>query len=377
MQVIAKNQTASVISLYIQAGKNIEVPASGQIDLLTKATRDQLAAADDVAFRIKEGDIVINDGTADLTWIEAIDYVRNYRFKVDIQGPATSDGRLVTAQTKPDYDEVKMFSHNFADKTTWYPDSARIEYEVLSELESGTGRYVSTHRSWIDLTHGKVAQEDVIIAGYDYRPTIHVYDVNGVELDGYAEEDPHTEEGQYTVDYVAGEVAFDSDKIPENDGYVKACYSYATTSTMYVTPAAGKQLDLLRAEAQFTTDIVMKDSVTFQLYVYTAVIEAALSLPAGTLGPPGSRYPYGDATRYKSTADFVAEANGNYPVCPAFGGSSWRGMRHPIITLPFDYNALKPLQSSLGAEVRVWLDHHEPHEGAYGTVTFYCHSKDE
>lgn len=375
MQVIAKNQTAEIISLYIMSGKRVEVPASGQIDLLTQVTREQLSKADDVAFHIKEGNIVINDGAADLTWLQAIDYVRNYRMKVDVQGPATEGGVLITAVTKPDFKEVKIYSHNFADKTTWYADSVREVGEQLSQVSEN--RFVGDHRYWIDLAHGKVAQEDVINAGNVYSPIICVHNGDGELLDGYVEKDPHDGEGQFEIDYRSGEVVFDDNALPGGDGYVIADYSYATTSTIYVTPTDGKQLDMVRAEAQFTTDIVMKDSISFQLYVYTAVIETALNLPLGTLGPPGSRYPYNAPTVYKSTADFVAEANGNYPVCPAFGGSSWRGMRHPVITLPFDYNALKPLKSSLGAQVRVKLDHDEAHEGTYGTVTFYCHSKDE
>jgi hypothetical protein len=211
-----------------------------------------------------------------------------------------------------------------------------------------------------------------------YIPDIHVYDAYGTMCNGCQEKDAHTNSGDFIINYTSGEINFDEnifDSYP--DGYVKATYSYATKSTMYIRPTNGKILSLEKSEVQFTTDVVMNDTICFQLWVYAYIIETAMGLPIGTLAPYGEKYPYSEATKYKSTGDFVAEANGNYPICPAFGGSSWRGMTQDIITLPFDYSAIKPLRSSYGAEIRVYLEHDEEMEGHYGTVTFYCHSEDE
>jgi hypothetical protein len=376
MQVIAKNQTAEIISLYIRAGTSIEVPASGEIDLLTGATRESLTKADDVMYHIKEGNIIINDGAKDLTWIQAFDFIRGYKIQAELPNPTTDTGVLLAAVTKPDYGDVKIFSHNFADPTTWFTESERIT-ELLTARDVDYGSiWYGSHRNWIDLTHGKVMGEDRISS--NYVVDAHVYDSYGVRCPDCQEKNPHSGEGNYVVDYASGEIEFDGNVFEHYpDGYVKATYSYANGSVMYVRPTEGKVLSIERSEVQFTTDIVMNDTICFQLWVYAYVLETALGYPIGTLAPYGEKYPYSSATKYKSTGDFVAEANGNYPVCPAFGGSGWRGMTQPIITLPFDYSAVKPLKYSYGAEIRVWLEHDEPMCGGYGTVTFYCNSQDE
>lgn len=353
-------------------GKRIEVPANGQVDLLTQITRDQLAKADDVAFHVKEENIIINDGDGDLTWLQAIDYIRNYRFKVDVQNASTETGVLLAAITKPDFKEVKIYSPNLCDKTTWYNDSVRVEKELLTQIDASGSKWSGNYNYWIDLTHGKIPQEHNMASAYPV--VIEVFNSAGEKLDGYTEVDAHTGRGDYDVDYRNGSVEFHFDIL---DGYIEASYNYATGFSVYISPISGKELHINKAEIQFTTDVVITDTSVFQLYVYSAVVEQALSLPPGTLGPPGSKYPYTSATKYNSAGDYIAEANGNYPICPAFGGSDWRGLRHPIITIPFDYTALKPLKSSLGAEVRVMLENNEEFGGTYGTVTFYCHSKDE
>lgn len=318
---------------------------------------------------IADGYAIVNDGSIDITDVNtAINWLKGI-----VTEKRTKDGRLIAALTKPDYSELKIFSHNFADKTTWYPDSVRDLGEQLIRISNN--RFVSDHRYWIDLTHGKVTQEDSILSIFDYRPIIYVYNADNELLDGYTEKDPHTLEGEFKIDYFSGEVIFDDNAIP--DGYIVADYNYATTSNMYINPDPGKQLDLLRAEVQFTTDVVIKDSIIFETYVYSSVIEASMGLPTGTLGPAGSRYTTQQTSVYKSASDFIAEANGSYPICPAFGGTSWRGIRHPTVTLPFDYYANNSLKSSLGTQIQVYLEHHDPHEGTYGTVTFYCNSRDE
>lgn len=320
---------------------------------------------------IAEGHAVVNDGSSDITDVnDAINWLKGITPE-----RRTGTGILLTAITKPDYSDVKIFSHNFADPTTWYADSLRVT-EILTERDNSGSVWYGSHKNWIDLSHGKIMGEDNISA--PYLPEVKVYDANGVACSGCQEKDPHTLEGNFVINYESGEVEFDGsvfDNYP--DGYVKATYSYENGSTMYVRPIEGKTLSIERSEVQFTTDVVMEDTVCFQLWIYAYIIETLQGLPIGTLAPYGQKYPYSSATKYKSTGDFVAEANGNYPICPAFGGSSWRGMTHDIITLPFDYAAIKPLKSSLGAEIRVFLEHDKPAKGHYSTVTFYCHAEDE
>jgi hypothetical protein len=348
-----------------------QVVGSGEYYTVPGASLIDWANDSALLIDIADGYAIVNDGNDDITDVnDAINWLKGITTE-----KRTGTGILLTATTKPDYSDVKIFSHNFADPTTWFADSVRIT-EVLNARDTNGSVWYGTNRNWIDLTHGKIMGEDKMSS--PYLPEIHVYDSYGEQCPGYQEKDPHTEEGDFVIDYESGEVSFDNNIFDNyTDGYVKATYNYENGSTMYVRPANGKLLSLERAEVQFTADVVIRDSVHFQLWIYAYIIETSLGYPIGTLAPYGEKYPYSAATIYKSTADFVAEANGNYPVCPAFGGSSWRGMTHDVITLPFDYSAVKPLNSSYGAEIRVWNEHHKPMEGSYGTVTFYCHSEDE
>jgi hypothetical protein len=345
---------------------------AGQYYTVPGASLNIWANDSELLIDIADGYAVVNDGSDDITDVnDAINWLKGIT-----QEKRTDTGILLAATTKPDYGDVKMFSHNFADPTTWFTESERIT-ELLTARDVDYGSiWYGSHRNWIDLTHGKIMGEDRVSS--DYLVDAHVYDSYGVRCPDCQEKNPHSGEGNYVVDYASGEIEFDGNVFEHYpDGYVKATYSYANGSVMYVRPTEGKVLSIERSEVQFTTDIVMNDTICFQLWVYAYVLETALGYPIGTLAPYGEKYPYSSATKYKSTGDFVAEANGNYPVCPAFGGSGWRGMTQPIITLPFDYSAVKPLKYSYGAEIRVWLEHDEPMCGGYGTVTFYCNSQDE
>jgi hypothetical protein len=149
------------------------------------------------------------------------------------------------------------------------------------------------------------------------------------------------------------------------------------------------------AEAEFTTDFDMRDTVIYQGFVYAqvAAISAGIDLPTlqgglilqyggsrdalnvflGKVDAQGAplqedlqpldKVPVPNELRiYKTYWDFKSQSNGNYPVIPAVGGTV-RGTRASSITHPFDYRGAKELDSTIGAEARIWLLHHE----AFGT----------
>lgn len=75
MAIIAKNtDTQNTLIVYISAGKSISIPAGGQVELLNYATKIEIANSD-VAFHVDQGNIIINDGTKDLTKLKALKYV--------------------------------------------------------------------------------------------------------------------------------------------------------------------------------------------------------------------------------------------------------------------------------------------------------------
>lgn len=285
-----------------------------------------------------------------------------------------SDGTLIVATTKTDFQEVRIISSNFCDKTTWYGDAVRIENELLKQTDTMGKMFGGNHRYWIDLQHGKVPQEDKIPNVSGYYPDIKIYNSDGEHIDGYVQKDFDTLVGDYDIDYKTGLITFDN---PILDGYIVASYSYATKSTSYIRPNPGKKLEIIRAEVQFTQDVEILDTAIFESFVYASVVEAALGLPNGALGGNAVKLQAKSPTKYKTAADYVAEANGNYAPAPSFGGSGWRGLKSNIITLPFEYETIIPMIASQGTEIRVYLEDDREFEGTYATVTFYCQSIDE
>ena len=81
-------------------------------------------------------------------------------------------------------------------------------------------------------------------------------------------------------------------------------------------------------------------------------------------------------TVYKCMQDFYNESNGALPTLPALGGEGWRGAPE-VVVLSWNYAALLNLHSSMGMEVRIYLEHHTPFTGTYATATVYGLSEDE
>lgn len=77
MAIIARNtDTEDPLVVYISAGKSVTIPAASELDLLYYATKEEVAKSD-VAFHIEQGNLTINDGTKDLTTLNALKLVWN------------------------------------------------------------------------------------------------------------------------------------------------------------------------------------------------------------------------------------------------------------------------------------------------------------
>ena len=132
----------------------------------------------------------------------------------------------------------------------------------------------------------------------------------------------------------------------------------------------GKALKLVRAEVQFTTDVVLKDTVIFETFGYVDVFAPQLVNNVNpdyvTSFPSLTRIPI-NRTTYK----------GALPTYPALGGSGFRGVTQPTVVIQWDYAALLPISSAAGMEVRIYLEHGQPFDGTYATATLYGLSEDE
>jgi hypothetical protein len=261
---------------------------------------------------------------------------------VTIQGvEKTSQLKSLAVHEVPPEGSSSVFcSHDFTDKTTWYTESVAVVDETLTDSGDGlTFEAANTH--FIDMTHGKIHKEDTLNASGDYDITVKVNDV--VQASGY------------TVDYVAGEVTFDSS---QTGNTVKCSYRYANGSTWILGPAdLETTIHVKHTEVQFSKSAKIDSPINFDTYVYNPA-----DLP--------NKVMY-NRVRYKSIRDIVNESNLGYAV-PAIGE-----LTEETIIFPFVYGTVKSLTNSSGAEIRVSIENDIELTGTYGTLTFYCLIKDE
>jgi hypothetical protein len=206
---------------------------------------------------------------------------------------------------------------------------------------------------WIDLTHGRFYRVDLVAAAY--KPEVYVDGYQAVERAPFADSG-----GDFTIDYRTGTVVFFTNQAGK---VVTADYSWENGSLFIVAPTIGKKLWVERTEVQFSSDVVINDSTSFQAWAYNPY-----DLP--------NKVPVTSKTTYKTARDYVDEANGVYPAVSAFGGLD-RGLANSHVVFPYNYLQIKELKSSQGVEIRVWLEDNTPFDGEFGTVTFYCTSHAE
>jgi hypothetical protein len=154
-------------------------------------------------------------------------------------------------------------------------------------------------------------------------------------------------------------------------GVVKASYSYANGSVWVMRPSSGKQLKIEQAEAQFSENIVMNDTIRFGAWGVADVFAPQLvpdPIPSGTLIEL-------QVTRYMRLDQIIDEALGSYPVIPAMGGAA-RGNLQARYGFPFRYGAVRVLTSAALMELRVGLEGDVAYDGERATATFYCSSED-
>lgn len=289
----------------------------------------------------------------------------------------TSDGKLIATTWPTEGSRKTIVTPNWCDKTTWHHEASQVTEETPTEFTSLTV-YDLANTNVIDSYHGKLWSEEETLTAY--RVLVET-SPDGTTWTPKTEEDPHVkhvtgQNGDYIIDYAAGRITFHS-ALPSGE-QVRVSYWYANGSCVIIEPLPGKKLSLVSAEAQFSDDIEMRDSITFQAWGYVDYFAPALLTTADPPGPypPGTKIPI-STTRYKTMMDFYNEANGAQPAYPALGGNNWRGVGTPVVVFQWDYAALMPLAHAAGMEVRICLEHEEQLGGTYATATIYALSEDE
>lgn len=326
--------------------------------------------------------------------------------------PTGSNGGLKTEVKKPADPAAIVATHDFTDPCTWYSNSLYIEDESLTDLGAGTV-WQAQNDFIIDLNHARMPNENDFVTAYA-NPVVTVNDVLMVEKqDTYAQgiyqgvtytsrrrgklgeltltfdgirsirqilrEWNRDEPTRYTpishnaidatvipsagsVNLIAGDyelladngtILFNESKAGQN---VKMSYRYATDATLYLIPAEGKAIEIIKAEVNFSKDCKMKSPINFEVWAYNPA-----DLPNKVCVQKET---------YKSMKDFISTGNLGQGEIPAVDT-----LEVPTIVFPFDYTNLKEMSSAYGVELRITVDDNIPVEGTFATGTFYISIK--
>lgn len=296
---------------------------------------------------------------------ELADFVDNYK---------PTSNKSINTNSQPVVQSVKQrfgtrdwtFSHNFCDKTSWFGDGIRVVDEAVGTGDGSTATFGLDHGYVIDLSHGKVNDEDNLVptasqGGATYIPEVKVDGVTKTERRYDV-----ASGGDYTIDYVTGDITFFTP--PANGLAITATYFYSPAdagSTVYVRPPSGGRTIITAAECMFSADLDLTNSLISAAFTYNPGLGAP---PAKFIYPPSKAV-------FKKFQDFISYTNGAYPGLPAIGGTP-RGNAQTIYQLRFEYVSTIDLDDAYGSEMRVWLEDHIPFGGEIGQLTFYGYRPD-
>ena len=250
----------------------------------------------------------------------------------------TTDGITKVSIYEPEGSSATIVTHNFADKCSWYQHSLAVNADVLQAQPGSENKIFKGQKThWIDLTHGRLYDEDNIMLESKNKWAIKIYVDNVLQVEG-----PET----YTVDPVKGEVTFKH----AQTGTVKADYYYANKSYFAVSPREGKKLSIKAAEVQFGIKSRIQSPFVFEVWTRGEV-----------------PYPVpGTQIVYKNAKDLISACNEGQGFIP-----QWGDLTEDVIVFPFDYARPKPMYYSQGVEIRVYCRDHQEIPGTYTTATFY------
>lgn len=292
-----------------------------------------------------------------------------------------AQGRLIHVPEPRVGEEFIIVTHNFSDMCTWYGDSIRVTNQVLTGSDDNL-TFSSGVSHWIDMVSGRVLNDDDLVSKQmaNNPSAPHGYQVN-VSVDGAVQtmrEPFMTSGGDYEVIWETGDVVFFSPV----SGVVSSSFSYAAGSTWYLTPDTGKIIKIEAAEADYSSNIVMNDTIEYSYWGYAQIFAPEYVGPGGLA--PTDRVKL-KARRYKRYAQILQEAIGSYPTLINNASSrehqalsldefrrKSRGVQSDSIAIPFRYATINELQSSMGIQLQCKLLHDQPFDGEQVTTTFYC-----
>ena len=286
----------------------------------------------------------------------------------DNQAQKQTDGATLIATVGREGSETIQATHDFTKKETWYTTSNRVTNELLSDSGDGL-TFSGSNKYWIDMTHGKVYDEDAICLDISHGYSVDIT-VTGSLLT------PRTpfsgSGGEYTVNYRSGSVTFAT--APSSS--VTASYSYAVDSTWILQPSGSKFIDIEEAEVHFSSNVEMNDTIQFGAQGWVQVF--APSLWTGNGGPLATNTLITiDSTNYKTFFQIIDESVSTFTSLPIINSVNGRGTNSQLYQSSFRYGAVKRLHSLYGMQLFVKLVDDIEFGGDRASATFYCMSRNE
>lgn len=351
--------------------------------------------------------------------------------------PTVENGKMFVEMRPRSGSAYEGYSVNWSDQTTWWAEAVKSE----NETAAATGDplvFELANTNVINVLEGKITGERDLQG--EYEPVVKVANVEQTIREfGYVdyEADPQPGRanpfvsGDYTIDYANGTINFFV--APAEAPTVT--YYYANGSAWYVTPSDSRMLLLLAFEADFSSNIVQRDTVCFvpEIRADSAAAmglldtqAAALGIngtsmgTAGLTGTPGSLLlasreteadPFYQAVataltitvaqlkaaqglpladegylpdesriqEYRRLVNFHVQSQRSYAEIPAYGGNNSRALGSSTIVLRWDYEeeAARELKGSEKVRVKIHLKHDVPFGGDFAYTSCYALSVKE
>jgi len=253
---------------------------------------------------------------------------------------------------------LNFYSPNMCDRTTWYENSTPVtEFSMTDSGDLITWNTNGTHGGpWVDLTHGKLFQEDLLTTATPaYLCKVEVSTDVGVTWVEKTENTFNDTDGDFSVNYSVGTVTFNS-ALGGSD-QVRASFSKPPATMIFtIKPSAGKRIRMIHVECQMSVDIGFTSNVEYQVWAYNPY-----DLPNKVQVK---------SSIYKTIGDFLYESTGVYPQFPKLDINGPRGIPQDIIVVPFNYTATRDILDSQGVEIRMVQG--QEFTGYICNCTFYC-----
>jgi hypothetical protein len=258
-------------------------------------------------------------------------------------------------------DEALFVTHNYCARESWFQQSVRVTGEVASNPSNDKITYVLANSNIIDVTHGKLYNEDIIAQTVNHGYTVAVVkDGSSVLTERECFEETG---GDYTLDYKNG---FLNLFVPATNT-VTVDYSHENGSEWSIQPEPGTFLELHDAKLIYSQDAYFMDTVVYRIDGYAGVF--APDLVAANVLQATDQIPI-QTVYYKSLTQLLYEAESFGNTLPP--SDNPRGFPLPMCSANFKFDPIRKLSSAAGMRLTLSLKHNRNFMGTQCAVAFNC-----